>query len=435
MNVHAVEVDHRSEKRLIAGFHALYSLGSVVGALAMATLLNVGIGLLYAAGVWLLFCIIIWGFSVNPLLPDAGKAQGVSQSFVWPRGFVLWLGLICFLLFMVEGAVLDWGGVFLVEEKSAAIENAGFAFAAFSTAMTLMRLIGDKLIAYAGPRNCVRYGCLIGALMLTGCVLLPHVWLVVVLFFALGLGLANVIPIAFASTADQNKMPMSLALAAVTTLGYAGLLTDPALIGFIAKVTSLSTALLMLAAFLVIVSFSSNIFRVIFFDKSRFLGMAMKLTKGKCLLVLAAALVGLTGCGEEDVGDVSLGIFTFKDIKINRFTDPVVTGVTCHVASIEANLSLSDPSNNSIECHRTGPITRQMIEAIDKSKSGEVIFKRSKSVLLKNMKIRRIYDAESQTLLYVAYSTKETSGSFHHSLSAIPLFGTEGYIKPLPKVQ
>lgn len=79
--------------------------------------------------------------------------------------------------------------------------------------------------------------------------------------FALGLGLANVIPIAFASTADQNEMPMSLALAAVTTLGYAGLLTGPALIGFIAKVTSLSTALLMLAAFLVIVSFSSNIFR------------------------------------------------------------------------------------------------------------------------------------------------------------------------------
>ena len=115
--------------------------------------------------------------------------------------------------------------------------------------------------------------------------------------------------------------------------------------------------------------------------------------------------------------------------------DPVVTGVTCHVASIEANLALSDPSNNSIECHRTGPITRQMIEAIDKSKSGEVIFTRSKSVLLKNMKIRRIYDAEAQTLLYVAYSTKETSGSFHHSLSAIPLYGTGGYIEPLPKVE
>ena len=163
--------------------------------------------------------------------------------------------------------------------------------------------------------------------------------------------------------------------------------------------------------------------------------MVMKVNKLKAGLLVLAAAVTLTGCGEEDVGDVSLGIFTLKDIKINRFVDPVVTGVTCHVASIEANLALSDPSNNSIECHRTGPITRQMIEAIDKSKDGEVIFTRSKSVFLKNMKIRRIYDVEAQTLLYVAYSTKEISGSFHHSLSAIPLYGTDGYIKPLPKVQ
>ena len=82
-------------------------------------------------------------------------------------------------------------------------------------------------------------------------------------------------------------------------------------------------------------------------------------------LVVGLTALTLTGCGEEDVGDVSLGIFTLKDIKINRFVDPVVTGVTCHVSSIEANLALSDPSNNSIECHRTGPITLHMIEAID----------------------------------------------------------------------
>lgn len=176
--------------------------------------------------------------------------------------------------------------------------------------------------------------------------------------------------------------------------------------------------------------FFSNIFK-----RNKFRVFIMRASTVKKALVILASVLALSGCGGEDVGDVSLGIFTFKDIKINRFVDPIVTGVTCHVASIEANLSFSDPSNNSIECHRTGPITRQMIESIDKSKSGEVIFKRSKSVLLKNMKIRRIYDAESQTLLYVAYSTKETSGSFHHSLSAIPLFGTEGYIKPLPKVE
>ena len=261
MNVHAVEVDHRSEKRLIAGFHALYSLGSVVGALGIAALLNASVELIYAIGALLIFCLLLWLITSSNLLADAGKAQGPTKSFVLPKGFVLWLGLICLLLFMIEGAVLDWGGVFLVEEKHAAIENAGLAFAAFSTAMTLMRLLGDKLIASAGPRNCVRYGSLLGALMLVGCVFFSEPWFVIGLFFVLGIGLANIVPIAFASTADQNEMPMSLALAAVTTLGYTGQLAGPALIGFIAKATSLSTAFLMLAAFLVVVTFSSTIFR------------------------------------------------------------------------------------------------------------------------------------------------------------------------------
>lgn len=135
MNVHAVEVDRRSEKRLIAGFHALYSLGSVLGALGMAALLNAGIQLVYAVGGLLLLCLLLWLMTSSSLLPDAGKAGDCSKSFVIPKGFVLCLGLIC-LLFMIEGAVLDWGGVFLVEEKNTAIENAGLAFAAFSTAMT-----------------------------------------------------------------------------------------------------------------------------------------------------------------------------------------------------------------------------------------------------------------------------------------------------------
>ena len=261
MNVHAVEVDRRSEKRLIAGFHALYSLGSVLGALGMAALLNAGIQLVYAVGGLLLLCLLLWLMTSSSLLPDAGKAGDCSKSFVIPKGFVLCLGLICLLLFMIEGAVLDWGGVFLVEEKNVAIENAGFAFAAFSTAMTLMRLLGDKLIVYAGPRKCVRYGSLLGALMLIGCVVFPQYWIVIGMFFILGIGLANVVPIAFASTADQKEMPMSLALAAVTTLGYTGQLAGPALIGFVAKMTSLSVAFSILALFLVIVGFSSNIFR------------------------------------------------------------------------------------------------------------------------------------------------------------------------------
>lgn len=113
-------------------------------------------------------------------------------------------------------------------------------------------------------------------------------------------------------------------------------------------------------------------------------------------LLLSFAFV-LSGCDRSEVGDVSLGMFTLKDIKINNLTDPVVTGVTCHVASIEADLSLADPSDSSISCRQTGEITPEMIAQIDKSSSGEVVFQKSKSIFFKSMKIRRIFDAKNQT--------------------------------------
>ena len=135
----------------------------------------------------------------------------------------------------------------------------------------------------------------------------------------------------------------------------------------------------------------------------------------------------LTACSDNEVGDVSLGWFTTKDIKIDVLTDPVVTGVTCHISSIEADLDFADPSDMGISCRQTGEITAEMINQIDKSKSGEVVFKKSKSVLFKMLKIRRIYDAKSKSLLYIAYSTKEIKGSYKHSLSTVPLWGTSAY--------
>ncbi|MEO3879106.1 CreA family protein [Rheinheimera fenheensis] len=145
------------------------------------------------------------------------------------------------------------------------------------------------------------------------------------------------------------------------------------------------------------------------------------------LICCVLMLLTLVGCNRNEVGDVSLGVFTTKDIKIDAFSDPIVTGVTCHLSSVEANLDLADPSDSSIACRQTGPITAEMIAQIDKSKNGEVLFSKSKSIFFKSMKIRRIYDAQNQTLMYLSYATKETSGSFKHSLSTVPLWGTEAY--------
>ncbi|MEZ8943228.1 CreA family protein [Vibrio sp. 10N.247.311.12] len=155
----------------------------------------------------------------------------------------------------------------------------------------------------------------------------------------------------------------------------------------------------------------------------------------KKALIAAGIVTMLAGCSDNEVGDVSLGFFTMKDIKMSSLDDDKIAGVTCHIASIEANLSLSDPSDSSISCRQTGEITPEMIAQIDKSKSGEVVFKQSKSIFFKTMKVRRIYDAENQSLLYLSYTTKETEGSFKHSLSTVPLWGTEAYVDPATLVK
>jgi CreA protein len=145
----------------------------------------------------------------------------------------------------------------------------------------------------------------------------------------------------------------------------------------------------------------------------------------KWLLVFTA--LGLAACSDKEVADVSLGLFTTKDIKIQTFNDPKIPGVTCHISHVEANLDFADPSDMSIACRQTGEITSAMLQDIDKSKNGEVIFSTSKSVLFKHLKIRRILDSSSQTLLYLSYSTKESTGSYKHSLTSVPLWGTAAW--------
>lgn len=139
----------------------------------------------------------------------------------------------------------------------------------------------------------------------------------------------------------------------------------------------------------------------------------------------------LVGCSDNEVGNVDLGIFSLKDVSIKNLDDEKIPGVTCHIASVEADFSLADPSDSSISCRQTGEITPEMIATIDKGKSGEVVFKQSKSIFFKTMKVRRIFDSDNQTLLYLSYTTKETDSSFKHSLSTVPLWGTKAYIEPV----
>jgi CreA protein len=148
-----------------------------------------------------------------------------------------------------------------------------------------------------------------------------------------------------------------------------------------------------------------------------------KLLISGIVLILVSVAFFLFSKNKNQVGDVSLGLLTLKDIKIERLIDPKVIGVTCFIAHVISDLDFVDPSNTSISCRQTGDITLAQLKSIDGSDSGEVVFNRSKSIFFKTLKIRRIFDKSSSTLIYLSYSTTEIDGSYEHSLSTVPLYG------------
>lgn len=134
----------------------------------------------------------------------------------------------------------------------------------------------------------------------------------------------------------------------------------------------------------------------------------------------------LYGCTDSD--SVSTGLFSATTIDVEAFNDPQIPGITCHVSSVKAHLSFSDPSNMAIACRQTGDLPEDLQSQISLTEPRQV-FKDSKSILFKSLKVRRTFDETNQTLIYLAYSTKEVSGSFKNSVSTVPLFGTSAYRK------
>jgi CreA protein len=146
------------------------------------------------------------------------------------------------------------------------------------------------------------------------------------------------------------------------------------------------------------------------------------------LLALALALPPRPAPAEE-VGSFS-NDWTGNDIVIEAVADPDVAGVTCHVAHFERGLLdkltqgnwFEDPSNASIACRQTGPIT---VRDIERGKSGEEVFSERKSLVFKSLGVRRIYDEANQTLVYVVYSRQITEGSAKMGISTVSLFGQQ----------
>ena len=251
VNIQAVLVEKAVGKRLMSGFHAFWSVGCFMGAGLFAVWLKLGLSPEQATGGAVLLILLLLIIFSRHLLPYGGSPKDTSL-FAVPRGIVTYIGVICCLGFVVEGAMLDWSGVFLAELKGVDFSLAGTGFAVFSAAMLSMRLTGDWLTQKLGGRFVVLYGTGLAVAGFAVLLCAQNLPLLYAGFFAIGIGCANIVPVFYSLLGRQKVMPISMAVAAVSILGYVGTLMGPAVIGFIAHRSNLYVSFGFLAALLVV---------------------------------------------------------------------------------------------------------------------------------------------------------------------------------------
>lgn len=260
MNIQAVIVDKASDKPIMSGFHGFYSVGGIAGAGAMSAILLLGVSPIAAATIISLFSLLLLLISFKGFLEYAHAPTGPLLAL--PKGIVLVIGIVCFAIFLAEGTVLDWSAVFLIEHHGLKESLGGLGFAAFATTMTLGRLTGDKIVMRVGSARVVFWGGLLACIGFIIAVLSPYLTIAILGYALVGAGCSNIVPVMFSAIGKQNTMPEALAVPAVSTLGYLGILAGPAAIGFVAFQFTLAAALLMIAGLLVIIAFVTKLVRV-----------------------------------------------------------------------------------------------------------------------------------------------------------------------------
>ncbi|WP_313108864.1 MFS transporter [Stutzerimonas nitrititolerans] len=248
LNVQSLLVERELGRRMMSNFHGMFSLGSICGALVLTGLLTLGLS--PASGTLLMIALIIIANFLVMRGYLARKAPAGGVAFVRPSGLVLLVGALCFVVYLAEGAVLDWSALYLTGEKQLETSSGGLGYAAFALMVTVGRFAGGRVVNSLGTARIVAFGGLLAAAGIGLSIITDH-WALALLGYGLcGLGCANVSPVLISSLSRQDAMPVHLAVTAATTVGFAGVLVGPAMIGLIAHFSSLTMAFVLLALLL-----------------------------------------------------------------------------------------------------------------------------------------------------------------------------------------
>ncbi|MES2498377.1 MAG: MFS transporter [Pseudomonadota bacterium] len=255
-NVHAVEVERAAGEPLMSGFHALFSIGGFAGAALMTTALWIEMpalaGTAICSVVMLAATLLAW-----PRLLVATRVED-GPVFVRPRGIVLLLSALTAAIFVAEAAVLDWGALLITRQGLVAPNQGGIGYILFAIAMTCGRLAGDRLTARIGDRATLAGGGSLAVVGFAVVLTVPVAAPALAGFVLIGLGASNVAPVLFRRAGAQTVMPAALAIGAITTIAYAGLLVGPAIIGGVAQLVGLRSAFWLLAGLVALVPLAAR---------------------------------------------------------------------------------------------------------------------------------------------------------------------------------
>ncbi|MDG6107770.1 MFS transporter [Dactylosporangium aurantiacum] len=246
MNANAIDVQRSWQRPIMSSFHAVYSIGGFLGASAGGLFAHAGAGprATFAAVGGAMLAFAAW--SSWWALPPAPAPAVLSTPVAAPAGpvrGVLFLGVLACCALVGEGAAADWSAVYLRDDLHSSAGFAAAAFAAFSVAMTVTRLAGDRLTARFGPVLLVRASGLLAAGGLGAALLAGEPAAGVAGFACLGAGMALIAPQVYSAAGDRNPDAAGRALARVVGLGYLGFLLGPVLIGAASRVAGLPGAL------------------------------------------------------------------------------------------------------------------------------------------------------------------------------------------------
>ncbi len=235
-------MEKKYDRLLMSSCHALYSLGGAIsaGLAALMVAFDIARGWQIVLVVFIIVAVI---FSTRHYLLANLDIIHSGSGIKLPSLSVLGISFICMILFMAEGCVADWSGIYFKEVLHAPKIFISLGYGSFAVAMTIGRLNGDYIVSKTGNKKAVIWGCLMASAGFVLVVFTPVIALALLGYIIIGFGCSCIVPVLFRASANIPGLSKVEGFAMVTTGGLIGFLAGPSVIGFISEKLGLSAGL------------------------------------------------------------------------------------------------------------------------------------------------------------------------------------------------